>query len=144
MMWKPNRLTKAQLEERRKAAMAMYNDPENTNSQKQIAEIFGVSRIAVYYWMQRERTGSIGAVKQPGRPRTLKEEQEQELLELIKQPPTAYGYKRIGWTTQIMADLIEKRFGVKYSADHTGKVLRRLEMSVQKPVTRGIKRFESF
>jgi transposase len=54
----------------------------------------------------------------------------------------AHGYRTELWTTQRIADLIERRFGVKYHRNHVGKLLHQIGWSHQKPERRAIERDE--
>jgi putative transposase len=143
MPWKPTRLTKAQLEERRKAAIELLNNQEDKKTQKEVAEIMGVSRIALYYWQRRATAGTLDSVKQSGRPSRMSKKQLQELLELLKESPDKYGYPTIGWTTKVVADFIKRKFAIEYAPDHVGVILRQAGMSVQVPKIRGVRRDEA-
>ena len=47
------------------------------------------------------------------------------------------------WTTQRVADLIERRFGVRYHRDHVGRVLGQMGWSCPRPVGRAKERNEA-
>jgi putative transposase len=47
------------------------------------------------------------------------------------------------WTTQRVADLIQRRFGVRYHRDHVGRVLAQMEWSCQRPGGRAKERNEA-
>jgi transposase len=54
----------------------------------------------------------------------------------------AHGYRTELWTTQRIAALIEKHFGVKYHRNHISKLLHQLGWSHQKPERRSLERNE--
>ena len=54
----------------------------------------------------------------------------------------SHGYRTELWTTLRIAELIERRFGVRYHRNHVGKLLHQLRWSPQKPETRAMERDE--
>jgi transposase len=140
MTWKPKQLTIAQLEERRIAGVAMLTDKENKKSQNEVAQIMGVSRIAVYKWFKRAKEEALQAVAKSGRPCRLNAAQLEQLSQMIQDSPSKYGYDSLGWTTKMVADLIQQQFKVSYNPDHVGVIMHKIGMSVQKPKKRGIRR----
>jgi transposase len=54
----------------------------------------------------------------------------------------ASGYTTELWTTQRIADLITQEFGVRYHADHVGRLMHDLGWSHQKPERRALERDE--
>jgi transposase len=55
----------------------------------------------------------------------------------------AHGYRTELWTTQRIADLIERHLGVHYHRNHGGKLLHHIGWSHQKPERRAIERNEA-
>jgi transposase len=55
----------------------------------------------------------------------------------------AHGYRTELWTTQRIADLIERQLGVKYHRNHVGKLLHQVGWSHQKPERRAVERNEA-
>lgn len=55
----------------------------------------------------------------------------------------AHGYRTELWTTQRIADPIERSLGVHYHRNHVGKLLHQLGWSHQKPERRAIERNEA-
>jgi transposase len=58
------------------------------------------------------------------------------------QGATAHGYRTELWTTQRIADLVYKRFKVRYHRDHIGRLLHQLGWSHQQPERRAAERNE--
>jgi transposase len=70
-------------------------------------------------------------------------EQQRELERLLCQGAQTHGWPNQLWTTQRIADLIRRRFGVSLHHDHVGRFLRRrLKWSPQKPRRRARERDE--
>ena len=78
----------------------------------------------------------------PGRPPKLTEEKKRRLIEYLLEGAIAHGYWTELWTTQRIADLIMKKFGVKYHRDHIGRLMHSLHWSHQKPERRAVERDE--
>jgi putative transposase len=146
MPWTPAKLTKQQLEQRRFAAIESFKDSTNPKTQIQIARELGVTPAAISQWRKafnQNGDDSLKAKPHPGPGRSISPEDIQELKELLLKNPQEFGFTRIGWTTAMIAELIENEFGVSYHPDHVGKLLHSIGFSKQKPKTRGKKRDES-
>lgn len=112
----------------------------------EVARRLGVHRQSVGRWRQRlEREGLAGLKKagRAGRPAKLTAEQLLRLEEELVRGPRAWGYTTELWTTQRVADLIQRRFGVRYHRDHVGRVLAQMGWSCQRPVGRAQERNEA-
>jgi transposase len=146
MPWTPAKLTKQQLEQRRYAAIEYFKDTINPKTQIQIAQELGVTPAAISQWRKAFKQNgdqSLKAKLHPGPGRSISTQDIKELKELLLKNPKEFGFTRIGWTTAMIAELIENEFGVSYHPDHVGKLLRAIGLSVQKPKIRGKKRDES-
>jgi putative transposase len=146
MPWTPAKLTKQQLEQRRFAAIESFKNSTNPKTQIQIARELGVTPAAISQWRKafnQNGDDSLKAKPHPGPGRSISPEDIQELKELLLKNPQEFGFTRIGWTTAMIAELIENEFGVSYHPDHVGKLLHSIGFSKQKPKTRGKKRDES-
>lgn len=100
-----------------------------------VARIMGVGPRSIYRWLELERTpDGLAAKPHPGPATRLSPEQQRELERLLRQGAQAHGWPNQLWTTQRIADLIRRRFGVSLHHDHVGRFLRqRLKWSPQKP-----------
>jgi transposase len=79
----------------------------------------------------------------PGRPTRLAGGQRRRLGELLVKTPGECGFAgRHLWTQQLIADLIEREFGVRYHHDHVGVVLKAMGFTHQKPARRARERGE--
>jgi len=111
-----------------------------------IARQLGVSRQAVHQWAQQyRRRGAMGLRRRarPGRPPKLAWRQLAQLPRLLARGAEAYGFSTAVWTTQRVADLLCKRFRVRYDRDHVCRLLHRFGWSWQKPAGRARERDEA-
>lgn len=114
-------------------------------TQAQVARRLGVHQSAVHRWreaLEREGPRGLDPRPHPGPKPKLTDTQRQALTLLLLRGARAHGWKSDLWTTQRIADLIERRFGVSYHRDHVGRLLRRLGWSVQRPTRRAKQRDE--
>lgn len=139
--WLPARLTRAQMEERRLAALEWIK--RGTDPNKAIADHFGVSIHTVYSWKARlKEHGTLQATVAKGPPRRLLPEQHEQLRTLLQEGPLQHGFPDDTWTTRRVRDLMGRTFGVWYHADHVRKVLHQLGFTPQMPDGRAAERNE--
>jgi transposase len=114
-------------------------------SQKEIAEALGVTQGAVSQWMKVGREqgaeGLRGKVAQGPQCR-LSEERMAQLPALLEQGAEAHGFRGAVWTTERVAALLKKQFGVSYHPAHMSRLLKRITYSVQQPSQRASQRDE--
>jgi len=115
-------------------------------SKAEAARVFGVSRTSVHSWLALyDGHGEDGLTpKRPGRPRgggQLQGWQAATIVNLIKDHcPEQLKMPFALWTREAVRDLIEMRFGIRYSQSMMGRLLRRWGFTPQKPVTRAYER----
>jgi transposase len=108
-------------------------------------EVFSVSRRAVSKWMRSEREGGREALKAKARGRPqgggkLQPWQCATTVNLIMdRHPDQLKLPFYLWTRQAVVQLIEQRFGIRYSLHQVGRYLKKWGFTVQKP---GRKAFE--
>jgi transposase len=73
----------------------------------------------------------------------LNKTQKQRLVKILVAGPRKSGYRTDLWTCPRVAEVIAKKFGVKYHAAHVWKILRSLGMTCQKPEQRARERDEA-
>ena len=125
------------LEARRRRAIKLL---EEGLSLREIARRVGCNASSVMRWRDAVLKGGENALKPkptPGRPSKLTDKQKKRLADELLKGPLSNGYRTDIWTTQRIADLIEKMFAVKYHRDHIGRLMRSLGWSCQKPDRRG-------
>lgn len=136
------RMDLKQREERRKEAVRRLRAGENAAV---IAADLGVGANSVYTWGKRARTEGIKALRtRPGRGRPLKlgREHWKALTRMVLAGPRACGFDRELWTLPMIKELIEREHGVEYHEDHLSRFMRRLGLSVQRPMVRARERDE--
>lgn len=139
--WQPTYLSRAQLEERRLAALDWI--ARGTHRNQEIADHFGVSVHTVYSWKGRlKRTGSLQATVAGGAASRLTTEQGEQLCTLLREGAVQHGFPDETWTTRRVKELIGRRFDVWYHHDHVRHILRRLGFTPQMPDGRAAERNE--
>jgi len=131
------------LEERRRRVVTFLKQKLSLH---EIARRLGCHASSVMRWRNALRSGGQDALKAkpaPGRPPRLTLKQKKQLVRLLTQGAMAHGYRTQLWTTQRIADLIERRLGVRYHRNHVGKLLHQIGWSHQKPERRAIERDEA-
>lgn len=111
-----------------------------------IAEALGVTHGAVSQWMARARQGGADALRHrppPGPSPRLSAEQRAQLPVLLARGPGAFGFSGEVWTTERIAVVIQRTFGIQYHPAHVSRLVRALGLSVQKPITRATQRDEA-
>ena len=111
----------------------------------EVARRVGVHRQSVNRWSKQLNESGIAGLKKAGRAgRTpqLTNEDREKIKEALKRGPEAFGYGTSLWSAWRVADLIERKCGVKYHPGHVWKVLRNLGWSCQRPTGRALERNE--
>lgn len=140
--FRPN-LSREEMERRRLSAAKELDEGVQ---QAKIARKYGVSEATVSRWAKVVRTRGVDALrstKASGKSR-LSESQLEQLLDILLEGARANGFETDIWTTERVARVIKKRFGVSYNADHVSRILHeKLGMSYQKPKRRASERDEA-
>lgn len=134
MAWKPRRLTREQMEERRLAAVKLLRRKQL--SRAEIGRQLGVSRTAVSNWANALEEKGMRALRRrrtPGRPHKLSVQQQQELKSLLEAGARSAGFPTERWTLSRVCQLIEDTFQVSYHFRSLGTLLRQLGFSAQLP-----------
>ncbi len=131
------------LEERRRSVVTFLKQKLSLH---EIARRIGCHASSVMRWRNALRSGGQEALKAkpaPGRPPRLTSKQKKRLVRLLTQGAMAHGYRTELWSTQRIADLIERQLGVRYHRNHVGKLLHQIGWSHQKPERRAVERDEA-
>jgi len=111
--------------------------------QQEMAEVVGASEGAVSQWIKMGREqgeeGLRGQVAE-GPAGRLSAEQEAQLPALRDQGAEAHGFRGNVWTTERVAAMLEKPFGVQYHPAHMSRLLRRIKYRLQTPVEKASQR----
>jgi transposase len=131
--------TAAELERRRHRAVELL---ERGEVPVLVARILGVRRTSLHRWRRMARQSDGLTAKPPsGAKRRLSDTQLDDLEQLLRQGAPAQGFPNELWTAARVAQLIQRRFGVKYHPEHVRKLLkRRLNYSSHKPQRRARQR----
>lgn len=101
-----------------------------------VARLVGASLSSVKRWKRAWSDGGVAALAakpHPGPTPKLSLDQKQELVTILKSGPNAAGYRTDLWTCARVAEVVRKKFRVKYHPDHVGRMLHDLGFSPQKP-----------
>jgi transposase len=134
MTWQPTQFTRAQLEERRLEAARLLR--AGRLSQAAIAREVGVHRATVTRWKQQLAAGGRRALRRrraPGRASRLTAGQWRRLLRTLQRGAAAAGFDTERWTQRRIADVVARRFGVRYHFRSLGRALRARGWSPQQP-----------
>lgn len=144
MAWKPTRLTRDQMEDRRREAARLLRAGKLRPAE--IARQLGVSRSAVSQWSAQLEAGGLRQLRRRrggGRPAKLTAEQRRQLRRTLRRGAKAAGFATERWTLARVQQVIERDFGVSYHRHHVAWLLDRLDWSRQQPLPRAAERDEA-
>lgn len=126
----------------RKIAVRAIN--EKDFSPESIAEIFGISRTAIYAWLKRHKEGGYAGLdtkKAPGSPGIITSEMDAWLVDTVTHHvPSEFGYDTVLWTREILSEILNEVFDLNVAASTVGQHLRNLGLSYKKPWFRAAER----
>lgn len=109
----------------------------------EVARLVKASWSSVKRWKVAVERGGLDAVAakpHPGKPCRLSARQKQQLVRILIQGPLKSGYATDLWTCPRVAEVIERRFDVRYHVDHVWRLLSGLGWTCQKPEQRARER----
>ena len=125
----------------RRLAVRRVKEGERPSS---VIESYGLCRTTIYKWLRAARRGGEAALKarkHPGRTPILTARQKLQVRGWINgKDPRQYGFDFGLWTRQIVAALIEQKFGVRIGVTAVGRLLAELDITPQKPLRRAYER----
>ena len=113
--------------------------------QKDVAAFLGVTDRAVRGWVAAHRKAGedgLKAVPHAGPAPKLTRRREQSVLSWLARSPQAFGYKTDLWTTRRLAEVIARKYGVRFNPNDLAEWLTRRGYSPQKPDVRAVERDE--
>jgi transposase len=117
----------------------ILNDYEND----EIAEILGVAPRTIQRWRQKlkdeDNLQVLVRKEGSGHPSLLTDKQKQQLKQIILGGSVNAGYPVERWTSKIIADLIQKKFGITMAPRTVRSLLPTLGLSPQMPVVKSHK-----
>ncbi len=111
----------------------------------EIQEITGVDEKNIRYWINRfNAEGFPGLLRKKTIKHTgkLSSEEIEYLKEILKNPPSLFGYNVFAWTVKLVWHLIQDIFGIKYHERYIYSLLRRIGFKTAKPYPIHIKQNE--
>jgi len=124
------------LEDRRRRALALLRAGYSLH---ETGRRIGCNPSSVMRWRDAWRRGGAKALRvrfSPGRPWKLNAAQRKRLVRLLLRGPLAQGYRTNLWTTVRIAEVVQRKFGIRYHRAHVGRLMHSLKWSPQKPKRR--------
>ncbi|MBL9219165.1 MAG: IS630 family transposase [Opitutaceae bacterium] len=132
-----------ELEHRRQRALALLGEGLPP---VEVAERIGVDRRSVRRWKAAARAGgaqALAAKPAAGRPPKLSPRLRPRLEKLLLGGAQKAGFPQDLWTCPRIAQLIARKFAVRYHVAHVSRLLRSLGWSPQRPVRQARERDEA-
>jgi len=130
------------LEYRRHRALELLDEGRSLN---EVGRLLDCAPSSVMRWRDARQSGGDDALKvkfASGRPPKLTEKQKRSLEKILLKGPLSAGYRTDLWTTARIAEVIERKFAVRYHRDHIGRLMGQMGWSHQKPERRASQRDE--
>jgi transposase len=118
---------------------------EQGYTKAQVARIFNVAESSVYGWQKAYREDGLAALSTKiasGRKKLLTDKQMLELSRYLRLNPRQLEFDFGLWTRKLVRELIKRKFGVDYSEQNVGRILKLLGFSPQRPVYQALERDE--
>jgi len=109
----------------------------------EVARILNVTESSVYGWQKAYREGGLAELSTKiasGRKRLLSDKQLLQLSGCIRMDPRQLEFDFGLWTRKLVRELIRRKFGVDYSEQNVGRILKMLGFSPQRPVYQALER----
>jgi transposase len=135
------KLDHATLEALRVRAVRSVQDGE---SPENVARTLRVTPRAMYRWLALYRRGGWNALKAKplaGRPPKLNGGMLKWLYNTVTQKnPLQFRFQFALWTREMVAELIERKYGIRLARNSVGRLLAQLGITAQKPLYRATER----
>lgn len=118
---------------------------EQGYTKPEVARILQVTESSVYGWQAVYRKGGLAALSSKiasGRKSLLSDEQLLKLSRLLRLNPRQLEFDFGLWTRRRVRELIRREFGIDYTEQNVGRILKLLGFSPQRPVYRALQRDE--
>lgn len=116
-------------------------------SPEELARTLDVARSAIYRWVKSYREGGLEALREkkaPGRAKLLSDDQLEFIRYIVvSTSPPFWSFPTVMWTRAMVAELVERVFGLSYSVEGIGRLMRHeMKLSNQRPVRRAYEQDE--
>lgn len=113
---------------------------EKHYSPEVVADFLDIGRSSIYDWLREYRARGEAALdtrKAPGAPPVMTPETDRWLRKtVLNSTPEAHGYDTVLWTSEILVELLKKRFGLWVSDSTVAAHLHQMRLSCQRPCYR--------
>lgn len=102
----------------------------------EVADAYGIDRTTLFRWMTRFDVNGLSGLKRKagsGRPRLLRNLEEDALLEIVLQPATDFGFETDLWTIGRLHRVVQEEYASTISQDTIWRRLREAGLTYQKP-----------
>ena len=111
----------------------------------EVARILDVTESSVYGWQKSYRADGLAALSTKiasGRKRLLSDKQLLQLSGWLRRDPRQLELNFGLWTRKLVRELIKRKFGIDYSEQNVGRILKMLGFSPQRPLYQALERDE--
>jgi transposase len=130
-------------EQRRQLAVQRVKDGY---TQREVAEFLGVHERTVRSWValyRQEGEAALATKPRSGRPRKLSASKVNLVLGWLRKNPKSFGFPTELWTGKRIANVIDRKFNVKYHPRYVTAMIIARGFSCQKPQRRAANRDEA-
>ena len=124
--------------------IAVRRVTEDGEKPSAVMRSLGLCRTSIYPWLRAHKRKGPAALrlrKACGpRPKLTSKQRQQVRRWIIGKDPRQYGFHLGLWTRQIVAQLLQAKFGVRLKLTAVGRWLASLEITPQKPLRRAYER----
>jgi transposase len=117
---------------------------EDGEAPSDVMKSLGLSRTAIYPWLQRYEEGGMEALVERiarGPDSLFSEKQRQQVKQwILGKDPRQYGFDFGLWSRRIVQALIEEKMGIECGLTAVGRLLASLNITPQKPLRRAYER----
>jgi len=124
--------------------LAVQRVTQDGEKPSEVMRSLGLCRTTIYPWLRAHKKKGLAALRMRKacgrRPKLTAKQCQQVRRWIVGKDPRQYGFSFGLWTRQIVARLIEEKFGVGLKLTAVGRLLARLEITPQKPLRRAYER----
>lgn len=124
--------------------MAVRRVLEDGEAPSDVMRSMGLCRTSIYPWLRRHQKEGMAALAQKkacGPQEKLSVKQKEKVRSwIVGKDPRQYGFDFGLWTRQIVAAIIEEKFGIQIGLTAVGRLLASLQITPQRPLRRAYER----